>query len=118
MKITFSDKSKVMVYVNTGRHMTFKQRRINVGAISWRCIDVDCPLNKIRIRSQQSRKFINPERLLWYMDLISCLPRLHWSAASENVPTDMYVQRRLESACASAQSDSNLRCPHEMTLHP
>ena len=27
-------------------------------------------------------------------------------------------QRRLKSACASAQSDRNLFCPHEKTLHP
>ena len=29
----------------------------------------------------------------------------------------MCVQQRLKSACASAQSDQSLRCPHEETLH-
>ena len=29
----------------------------------------------------------------------------------------MYAQRRLKSACASAQSDQSLRCPHEETLN-
>ena len=36
----------------------------------------------------------------------------------ENVPSDMCAQRRLRSACASAQSALSLRCPHEATLHP
>ena len=30
----------------------------------------------------------------------------------------MCAQRRLKSACAFAQSDQSLRCPHEETLHP
>ena len=32
--------------------------------------------------------------------------------------SDMCVKRRLKSACASAQSDQSLYCPHEETLHP
>ena len=36
-----------------------------------------------------------------------------WIATSENVPSHVYVQRRLKSACASAQCDQSLRCPHE-----
>ena len=35
----------------------------------------------------------------------------------ENLPSDMCAQRRLRSACASAQSDQSLRCSHEETLH-
>ena len=35
----------------------------------------------------------------------------------ENIPSDICVQRRLRSACASAQSDQSLRRPHEETLH-
>ena len=35
-----------------------------------------------------------------------------------NVTSDVCAQRRLESACASAQSDQSLRCPHEELLHP
>ena len=31
---------------------------------------------------------------------------------------DMCAQRRLRSACPSAQFDQSLRCPHEETLHP
>ena len=30
----------------------------------------------------------------------------------ENVPSDMCARRRLKSACASAQSDQCIRCPH------
>ena len=30
----------------------------------------------------------------------------------------MRAQQRLRSACAFAQSDQSLRCPHEETLHP
>ena len=36
----------------------------------------------------------------------------------ENRPSDMCAQRRLKSACASAQSDQSLRYPHEDTLYP
>ena len=35
----------------------------------------------------------------------------------ENVPSDMCARRRFKSARGSAQSDQNLRCPHEETLH-
>ena len=35
----------------------------------------------------------------------------------ENRPSDMCAQRRLKSACASAQSDQSLRYPHEDTLY-
>ena len=41
-----------------------------------------------------------------------------WAATWEKVPSYMWAQRRLKSACASAQSDQSLRCPHEETLHP
>ena len=41
-----------------------------------------------------------------------------WTVTLENIPFDMCAQRRLKSACASAQSDQNLCCPHEETLHP
>ena len=34
------------------------------------------------------------------------------AATSENVSSDMCAQRRFRSACASAQSDQNLRWPH------
>ena len=37
------------------------------------------------------------------------------AATSENVPPDMCAQQRLISACASAQSEQSLRCPHEDT---
>ena len=46
-------------------------------------------------------------------------PARNGTAASVNIPSgDMCVQRRLRSACASAQSDQSLCCPHEETLHP
>ena len=35
----------------------------------------------------------------------------------EDIPSNIFAQRRLKSACACAQSDQNLRCPHEETLH-
>ena len=35
----------------------------------------------------------------------------------EKVPSDMCAQRRLKSACASAQSDQSLRCPREENLY-
>ena len=41
-----------------------------------------------------------------------------WATLWENVPSDMCAQRRLKSACASAQSDQSLHCPHEDTFHP
>ena len=40
------------------------------------------------------------------------------AATSENVRSDKCAQRRLRSACSSAQSDQSLRCPHEETLNP
>ena len=39
------------------------------------------------------------------------------TATSENVLSDMCAQQRFRSACASALSDQNLRCPYEETLH-
>ena len=40
------------------------------------------------------------------------------TSPSEKVPSHMCAQRRLRSACASAQSDQSLRCPREESLHP
>ena len=40
------------------------------------------------------------------------------SCKSENIPSDMCVQRRLKSACTSAQSDQSLRLPHQETFQP
>ena len=34
------------------------------------------------------------------------------------IPSDMFAQRRLKKACASAHSDQSLCCPHVETLHP
>ena len=41
-----------------------------------------------------------------------------WAGTWENLPSYMCAQQRLKSACASAQSDQCLRCPHEEALHP
>ena len=41
-----------------------------------------------------------------------------WAASWQNQQSGMCAQRRLRSACASAQSDQSLRCPHEETLGP
>ena len=46
------------------------------------------------------------------------IPCVYFSFAWENVPSDMCAQRRLKSACASAQSDQSLRWPLEETLYP
>ena len=43
---------------------------------------------------------------------------LHLNPTPENIPSDMCTQRRLKSACASAQSDQSLCSPLEETLHP
>ena len=48
----------------------------------------------------------------WIWNIISL------AAMWENVPSDIKSQRRLESACSSAQSDQILCYPHEETLHP
>ena len=36
----------------------------------------------------------------------------------ETYPLDMCAQRKLKTACTSAQTDQCLRYPHEETLHP
>ena len=41
-----------------------------------------------------------------------------WDAAWQNQQNGHCAQRRHRSACASAQSDQSLRCPHEETLGP
>ena len=41
-----------------------------------------------------------------------------WSVVWENRPLDICAQRRLRSACASAQADQSLRCPLEETSDP
>ena len=42
--------------------------------------------------------------------------RVHWASTWENVPSDVFVQRRLKLACAFSRSDQSLRCPHEETF--
>ena len=56
---------------------------------------------------------------------MACGPLYHvilrkiWATVwKKNVPSDMCVQGRLKSACASAQSDQSLRCPHAEIFHP
>ena len=44
--------------------------------------------------------------------------RFTWAAAWQSQQNGHCVQRRHRSACASAQSDQSLRCPHEQTLGP
>ena len=41
-----------------------------------------------------------------------------WAASRQNQQNDLYAQRRLRSAWASAQSNKRLRCPHEETFDP
>ena len=48
--------------------------------------------------------------LIWFINI--------WATAWENVPSDICAKRRLKLACSSAQSDQNIRCPHDDTLHP
>ena len=40
------------------------------------------------------------------------------AAARQNQQNNLCAQRRLRSACTSAQSDQSLRCPHEEELGP
>ena len=40
------------------------------------------------------------------------------AATCENVSSDLCALQRFKSACASAQFDQSLFCPHEETLHP
>ena len=42
----------------------------------------------------------------------------NWAASWQNQQNGMCAQRRLRSACASAQSDQSLRCPQEESLGP
>ena len=41
----------------------------------------------------------------------------HTGRNVRKLPSDMCAQQSLKSACAFAQSDLNLRCPHDETLH-
>ena len=41
-----------------------------------------------------------------------------WAASWQNQQNGMCAQRRLRSACASAQYDQSLHCPHEESLGP
>ena len=41
-----------------------------------------------------------------------------WAASWQNQQNGLCTQRRLRSACSSAQSDQSLRCPHEESLGP
>ena len=51
------------------------------------------------------------------MDTGSTAEKLICAATSETVPSYMCIQQKLKSACTSAQSDQNLRCSNEKTLH-
>ena len=42
----------------------------------------------------------------------------NWATAWQNKQNDLCAQRRLRSACASAQSDQSQPCPPEATLGP
>ena len=41
-----------------------------------------------------------------------------WATSWQNQQDGMCAQQRLRSACAFAESDQSLRCPHEETLDP
>ena len=56
----------------------------------------------------------------WYCNIKAfCIvgQTLIWAPTWENVPSYMCAQRRLKSACASAQSDLSLPYPHGQILH-
>ena len=52
-------------------------------------------------------------QLIWSYALSHYMLRRIWTEMRENILSVMWIQRRLKSACASAQSDQNLRCLHE-----
>ena len=69
-------------------------------------------------RADRPANLIRPIRLyVIRMDLFIPANMYICAATWENVPFHMCAQRRFKSACAFAQSDQSLRCPHEETLH-
>ena len=58
--------------------------------------------------------------LLWwtYFEIFDILAFDIWATARQNQQNDLYAQRKLRSAWASAQSDQTLCCLHEETLGP
>ena len=43
---------------------------------------------------------------------------LGWAVTRAKVPSDICDERRLKSACASAQSGESIHCPNEETVYP
>ena len=71
------------------------------------------------ISSFLSNSFPNREFPHWPFDKQEVIALVSiWDAMRENIPSDMFIQRRLKSACASAQSEEGLRLPHEYPWHP
>ena len=58
-----------------------------------------------------------PERVVWVDTRMDARQKSHLSCR-ENQQNGLCPKWRLRSAWASAQSDQNLRCPHEETLGP
>ena len=52
------------------------------------------------------------------LDARDSAARYTWTPAWQSQQNGYCAQRRHRSACASAQSDQSLRCPHEQTLGP
>ena len=67
--------------------------------------------------SGKNKKNISKCRLLKFFPRMLGVKKKR-SLNVRNVPSDMCVQIRFKSACASALSDQSIRCPHDEPLHP
>ena len=70
--------------------------------------DINCPNTTLSC----------PNKILFWLDNLKKIKLVCPFPGKKNVLTDMYAQRRLKSACASAQSDQSLRRPYQESLHP
>ena len=84
-----------------------------------------CRLTAVRHCPKIRHGFVNilqsPQNVnfkVYYLSYLLDLCRDKWPATPENAPPDICVRQRFNLACAFAQSDQSLRCPHEETLHP
>ena len=75
--------------------------------VSWDKCVLFLPADEIfSLTSVMYYSHIHDWRRIFYID----------SQREENIPSYVCARWRLESACASAQSDQSLRCPYEETL--
>ena len=84
-----------------------------------KCLIVFLRYRKNFVGTQKRVRIIQGKRAIGVRAIEVLLYCLNiWAATWENVLFDMCAQRRLKSACASAQTDKSLRCSHDQTFHP